>query len=914
MPRYRFGWRQPIVALALFLPLAGQAALPRPAAAQQVTIVDVMPQPQSNEINADSEPSLAIDPATPSHMAATTFTPDPKGNQMGTVFLSTDGGMTWTLQGILPGSSSGQCKSGFCDVTLRFASFSGRLYMSDLTSDPKGNIVLRVSRFQDIFGAATPETLETRLGPLGNAPDQPYLQATTAFNSDGSSQDKVFVGVNDARATVVPKSATVDVLANAGGPLPVAVVQARIDARSPFDRDGSSVRTAIHNDGIVYAAFYSELTAHSANLVVVRDDHFGAGNPPWSDLKDASQVAGIIVQPTISYDAGEKELGNQKVGRSQISIAVDPNDSQSVWLAWGDASTSVMTLHLRHSANGGQTWSGDLRTVKGATNPALAVTSTGEVGFLYQMFFYNGFQGLWYTQLELSADFQTSPTPLVLSMAPDDFDTVVNDHNELGDYLYMMAVGKDFFGIFSADNSPESAAFPAASKVVFQREHDAHTLYDTTHTSSVQTSVDPFFFHVATVNPENDFFVRDWTDSTGHDLGDEPSTHPVFVYTSDVWNELTNASGSPATGSAPPHTDPVDGQNFAFVRIGRKSTVNAAPADVQARFFYSDFGVGMPYADMGNGTPATISFGASDAELTLADGAGYAWTLPATHSSHICMAVEITGPADPPAKPGLAGGVPGWPTLDTAVIYDNNKAQRNIHYPKGASGTKPHYYALARNAAPVQKDLCLRLDSSALVLRELGSVQIDACGLGTVSYRPGATVCLPALAPGEVRPVGVTINLPATAVGLDLPVIFTEVTGPEANAKPRDGFAISPRPSAVEDAARYNLTFERAVYGRLAAIYKDANAANLTAQTRDLLSKNPAISVATYVDFLKKQASLLSRLVALLPRPTAACSPSPSKDLERFTAALTAGDPVAIADAHSDFLQTLDIATTLAEP
>ena len=57
--------------------------------------------------------------------------------------------------------------------------------------------------------------------------------------------------------------------------------------------------------------------------------------------------------------------------------------------------------------------------------------------------------------------------------------------------------------------------------------------------------------------------------------------------------------------------------------------MNAAAADVQARFFYSDFGVSMPYTGMGNGTPATVSFGASGAELTLADGAGYAWNFPA---------------------------------------------------------------------------------------------------------------------------------------------------------------------------------------------------------------------------------------------------------------------------------------------
>lgn len=902
-----------LLAVAL-LTLAGPAALPRSAAAQQVTVVDIMPNSQSAEHDIDSEPSLAVDPATPTHLAATTFTTDPLHPSMGSVFLSTDGGLTWSLKGLLPGSQGGFCKSGFCDVTLRFAGFSGRLYTSDLTVDNKMNIVFRVNRFQDIFGTATPELLETRLGPMGGAPDQPYIQATTVLGGTGNNEDHVFVGLNDARAAIQPKTATVDVNPDAGAATPPPFTPARLDARSPLDRDGSSIRTASHADGIVYAAFYSKLSAHSADIVVVRDDHWGAGTPPFADLKDGSSIPGVLVQPATPYDANETKLGQQRVGRSQIALAVDPNDANSVWLAWGDAAGSTMTLHLRHSQNGGQTWSGDLRAIKNATNPAVAVNSTGQVGFLYQEFFYNGFQNFWLTQFELSPDFAVAPTPLLLSMAPDDFDPIVNDHNEIGDYLHMMAVGKDFFGIFSADNSPEKSAFPDAHSVVFQREHDAHTLYgDSSHTGTVQTSVDPFYFHVATVNPENDFFVRDWTDSTGHDPGDEPSTHAFFATTSDVWNELTNVSGSPASASAPPHADPVDGQNFAFVRVGRKSTVNGGAVDVAARFLYSDFGVGMKYVDAGNGTPATLSFGPGDSELTLPDGQGYAWTLPATHSTHVCMAVEIASPADPLAKPDLSGGVPGWPTLDTAVLYDNNKAQRNIHYPSAKAGTKPHYYALARNAAPVARDLCLRLDSPATVLRRLSSVQIDACGLGTVAYRPGATVCLPGMAPGEVRAVGVTIDIPLAAQGLELPLVFTEVTGPEINAKPRDGFAIAPRPAAaVEDAARYNLTFQRAVYGRLAAIYKDATAVSLTAQTRDFLLKNPAISAAAYVDFLKKQSPLLGKLVALLPKPAFGCSPTPARDLDRFTGSLSTGDSTAISAAHSDFLQTLDVAITLS--
>src|SRR6185295_4104345 len=118
---------------------------------------------------------------------------------------------------------------------------------------------------------------------------------------------------------------------------------------------------------------------------------------------------------------------------------------------------------------------------------------------------------------------------------------------------------------FSAENKPNKSNFPDVDTLIFQREHDNNNLYsDASHTFVMPVTEDPFFFHLAMVEPANDFFVRDWTEAGGHDPGLEPSTHPVFYTSSDVWNELTNASGSPAVNDGPPHADPVPGENFAF--------------------------------------------------------------------------------------------------------------------------------------------------------------------------------------------------------------------------------------------------------------------------------------------------------------------------------------------------------------
>jgi hypothetical protein len=896
-----------------FLALAAVPALP--AMAQQVTVVDMIPNSMSAEMNDDSEPNLAVDPATPSHMAGSAFTPDTKHPGMGSIYTSTDSGMTWTLTPVLP-ASTGFCSNAFCDITLRFAGTSGRLYLSTLTADPSKDVTYMVNRFDNIFsGSASPVQINKFDGKDPNAPDQPYIQATTVLGGDGVSQDRVFVGLNDARAASAPRTATVDVNLNAGAMPPATSVATQIDATMPPPspgRDGSSVRTAVHPSGVIYAAFYRALSSSSADIVVVRDNHWGASSPPFSDLNSTTGVSVVSQTP---YKADEIFLGGQRAGRSQISIAVDPNDVKSVWVAWGDASgPGPITLHLRHSSTGGMSWDpSDLRTVASATNPAVAVNSTGQVGFLYQQF---NQVGAWFTQVELSSDqFATAPTTLVLSTARND--PAQKGNNQIGDYDHMMAVGKDFFGVFSADNAPDAPNFPDVTQVFFQREHDAHTLYASSNHSplnTVQTSVDPFFFHIAMVTPDNDFFVRDFTDGSGHDTGLEPSTHPVFYTSSDVWNELANVSGSPAAGSAPVHADPQPdpAQNFAFVRVGRKATLpGAADVPVTAHFLYSDFGAGMPYTEAIGGAPPVLTFHAGDLELTLPDGQGYAWTLPGKHSSHVCMAVEIESPSDPFAMPDLNGNVPGWPTLDTAVLYDNNKAQRNIIYPGMKSGSKHHYYALVRNAASVPRSVCLRLDTPADAMSRLGSVQIDACGIATTAYRPGATVCLPGMAAGEVRALMVTITPPVAFVGQEPPLAFTEVTVPGAAGKPRDGFAFAPLATTVEGAARADLVFQAAVFGRLASLYQSSVAAALTAKTRNLLQGS--VSASQYVAFLQWERPYLSGLAALVPRSTSTCAPSTGGDLDRLLGAIQGGDPAAIAPAHSDFLQTLDIAITLSQ-
>jgi hypothetical protein len=61
-----------------------------------------------------------------------------------------------------------------------------------------------------------------------------------------------------------------------------------------------------------------------------------------------------------------------------------------------------------------------------------------------------------------------------------------------------MAVGRDFFGIFSGSNNPRKQNFP--SGVIYQRNVNwqTNTLLDVDNASTVNPSIDPFFFRVKT--------------------------------------------------------------------------------------------------------------------------------------------------------------------------------------------------------------------------------------------------------------------------------------------------------------------------------------------------------------------------------------------------------------------------------
>jgi len=294
-------------------------------------------------------------------------------------------------------------------------------------------------------------------------------------------------------------------------PPPAGFVQSMIDQRRVVG-NSPSVRTAAHNDGTVYAAFFTWVkqpvpfpplpppTYPTVNVVVARDDNFGHG--PWAfrDLIDSGDgVPGqrvAVVQVPLTPKP-YTHLGQQRVGTS-LSIAVHPDDSASVFVAWGDgpSAEATQTLRVRWSGNGGQVWSNDIAVIPNATNPALAITTGGRVALLYQQLVGRRLgTRVWETHVQVTQDYWASPPEDILLAAT--WDTVRSAEPYIGDYADLIAVGRELYGVFSADNYPDMKHFPQG--VRFQRNCDfgRNVLLNTNGVTAVSTSVDPFFFEIA---------------------------------------------------------------------------------------------------------------------------------------------------------------------------------------------------------------------------------------------------------------------------------------------------------------------------------------------------------------------------------------------------------------------------------
>jgi len=450
----------------------------------QVTVINMIPASLSGESAQDSEPNLAVNPENPNDIVATAFTRDQLGGNFAPIYVSTDGGATWTIRTVVPGNGP----VGTGDITVAFSTSGGMLYAGILNGVNGRMQLLRTAT----FNSATPMTV---LVERDNE-DQPWVTAGSIVIS-GVRSDRVYVGNNNFNQPA-GRTATVDLSLDAAtAPPPAGFAPHQIEGVATAGQDGPPIRVAIHPDGTVYAVF-QRWTARTGSditldVVITRDDNWGAGANPFIALLDAGN--GTIGQrvDTGRFVRFNAQMGQERLG-GDLSIAVDPADSARVWVAWcdrvGGAAGTDWTLHVRRSVDRGQNWSADVRTITNAKNPSLAINSASLLGLLYQEF--TGTH--WVTRLELTTNGWASQAERhTLHQAP------ANTPSRtflpyIGDYLRLLTVDRVFYGVFSGNNTPDMSNFP--SGVTYQRSADwtTHQLLGLDGITPVRVSIDPFFF------------------------------------------------------------------------------------------------------------------------------------------------------------------------------------------------------------------------------------------------------------------------------------------------------------------------------------------------------------------------------------------------------------------------------------
>jgi hypothetical protein len=473
---------------------AGAKAVGSKKTAAGVLVVNMIPRSLSGEDHQDSEPTLSVNPANPLQIAASAFTPDPAEGTRAPIYVSTDGGNTWTLNSIVPSTIADG--SATADITVAFGRSSNFLYAGIIRFPfPGDSTRLNILRTDNFQSATTMKVLVDR---TGKGVDQPYVQATTIDSGADKGKDRVYVGDNDFNAGG-GKTATIDQTFNGAGVNP-SFKSVRIESRATGSQDGPTIRPAIHSDGTIYAIFHSwrsfdnDSGAGTADIVVVRDDKGGTGTKPFTDLVDpGDSKAGMRVVRGTSFNFNGF-LGLQRTG-GDVSLAVDPGNSDVIYIAYNDDQpNNIYGLHVLRSNDRGVTWSAELKRVNNALNPALAINSDGKVGLLYQQLTGTGPDQQWVTKFETTTN-GSSWTAITLAKTPG-----TNPRKQfdpyLGDYDHLQAIGKTFYGIFSASNFPRKSNFPCG--VTYQRNADwqSNTLLDVNKVTPVHVSIDPFFFKV----------------------------------------------------------------------------------------------------------------------------------------------------------------------------------------------------------------------------------------------------------------------------------------------------------------------------------------------------------------------------------------------------------------------------------
>jgi hypothetical protein len=468
-----------------------------------VHVVNVIPNSHSNESNQDSEPSIAVNPSDAAQIVITAFTPPDAGQTDGPIYYSADGGNTWQLNFGVAGGEPG-------DQSVAFATGANELFGAMIRGDTGKDNVFRTP---DPTASGGFPTFDSRPNV-----DQPWVESRAVIGGPDDGKVRVYLGYNNDTGTGVG-TASVDVCLDALASTPT-FNQVSLDPRPVGAglRDGYAIRPVAHPDGTIYVLYEGWRSGSfganiTTDIVVARDDDWAKGGSPFTVLVDPSDhLPGRLVATGVVINDGGF-LGQERLN-NDLAIAVDPTNSDIVYVAWADNAGPNYTLRVRRSINRGVDWSGDLLTADNATMTSMAINGLGQVGLMYQQV--NA--GNWETHFRRTTDGTgTTWDDTTLSVTPDNAPAKQFDPY-LGDWARLVAVGPQFYGAFCANNTPNTANFP--SGVTFQRNHTTTApfqLLDINNALPIGVSIDPFFYRIGeatlTVTTQRNTFGKDEIDA-----------------------------------------------------------------------------------------------------------------------------------------------------------------------------------------------------------------------------------------------------------------------------------------------------------------------------------------------------------------------------------------------------------------
>ncbi len=458
---------------------AAQSSLSLPNANPDIKIVDIIPRSDSQEADQNSEPSLAVDSLDPNKIIAAAFG-STFYSDLTPYFVSTDGGNTWSRFGALDTFDKSIAWKADGSAVLT-AILTSNLDTSLYSTTGSGNFGSAIFTYRGVNNT--------------DKVDQPWIRTGPASH--------VYIAYNDLGAAN-GETASILVSTNGGSSFtPVTLDRPGAGA----GQDAPTVRLAV-DGSTVYAAFTRWDTFqgadssgddyYDAKVVVVRSDNGGADG---FNALGASGNGVEVAAPTgyFSADNSPASLGQERTA-SDLAIAVDPNNSQHVVIAYGNApggkGSGKLQLTVAESTDGGTTWSTKFTTsaTTRSAQPALSILQNGTIGFLYdnydpatnalsQHFVTTGNDFASFTDSTLAVETNASPT---LQFDP-----------YLGDFFDLTCIGNTFYGTFCASNADNgtSALFGNVSFLrAFTGTPGTSSFKLTANGSPVAASIDPFFF------------------------------------------------------------------------------------------------------------------------------------------------------------------------------------------------------------------------------------------------------------------------------------------------------------------------------------------------------------------------------------------------------------------------------------